>query len=203
MNRYGLFYKFKTIGDVLLIVFKPLEIPDEVIKNDNVVILKKAGEIIGINIFDISKTMKIKANGYIPLIDDKVLSIINHILENHGVEPLEKLDNSGFKVAQIVDIEEHPESDHLHICKVDVGHNDYLEIVCGAFNARKDLKCVCALPFTFMPNGRQIIPGKLLGIESYGMLCSGRELALEGYENKRGLLELDESYKVGSDFFSY
>ena len=54
-----------------------------------------------------------------------------------------------------------------------------------------------------MPSGRQIIPGKLLGIESYGMLCSGRELALEGYENKRGLLELDDNYKVGSDFFSY
>lgn len=203
MNRYGLFYNFKTIGDVLLIVFKPLEIPDEVIKKENVVVLKKAGEVIGVNIFDISKIMKIKANGFIPLVDDKVLEVINHILENHDIEPLEKLDNSGFKVAKIVDIEEHPESDHLHICKVDVGHSDYLEIVCGAFNARKDLICVCALPYTFMPSGRQIVPGKLLGVDSYGMLCSGRELALEGYENKRGLLELDEKYVVGSDFFAY
>ncbi len=203
MNRYGLFYNFKTIGDVLLIVFKPLETPDEVIKKENVVVLKKCGEVIGINIFDISKIMKIKANGFIPRVDDKVLEVINHILENHDIEPLEKLDNSGFKVAKIVDIEEHPESDHLHICKVDVGHSDYLEIVCGAFNARKDLICVCALPYTFMPSGRQIIPGKLLGVDSYGMLCSGRELALQGYENKRGLLELDEKYVVGSDFFAY
>ena len=203
MNRYGLFYNYKTLGDVLLIVFKPTENPDEVIKMDDVVVLKKNNEVIGINIFNISKIMKIKANGFIPLVEDKVLNIINHILENHQVKPLEKLDNSGFKVAQIVDIEEHPESDHLHICKVDVGHLDYLEIVCGAFNARKDLKCVCALPYTFMPSGRQIIPGKLLGIDSYGMLCSGRELALEGYENKRGLLELDDTYVVGSDFFSY
>lgn len=203
MNRYALFYNYKTIGDVLLIVFKPLEIPDEVNKLDDVVVLKKNNEIIGINIFNISKIMKIKANGYLPIVDEKVLSVINHILENHGVKPLEKLENSGFKVAQIVEIEEHPESDHLHICKVDVGHSDYLEIVCGALNARKDLKCVCALPYTFMPSGRQIIPGKLLGVESYGMLCSGRELALDGYENKRGLLELDDKYKVGDDFFSY
>lgn len=203
MNRYGLFYNYKTLGDVLLIVFKPTENPDEVIKMDDVVVLKNNNEIIGINIFNISKIMKIKANGFISLVEDKVLNVINHILENHKVKPLEKLDNSGFKVAQIVDIEEHPESDHLHICKVDVGHSDYLEIVCGAFNARKDLKCVCALPYTFMPSGRQIIPGKLLGIDSYGMLCSGRELALEGYENKRGLLELDDTYTVGSDFFSY
>ena len=203
MNRYALFYNYKTIGDVLLIVFKPLEIPDEVVKKDDVVILKKNSEIIGINIFNISKIMKIKANGYIPIIEDKVLAVINHILENHDEKPLEKLNDSGFRVAKIVEIEEHPESEHLHICKVDVGHNDYLEIVCGAFNARKDLLCVCAMPFTFMPSGRQIVPGKLLGVESYGMLCSGRELGLEGYENKRGLLELNENYKVGTDFFSY
>ena len=203
MKRYGLYYNYKTLGDVLLIAFEPNAIADEVIKKDDVVVLKKGGETIGINIFNISKIMKIKANGYIPLVDDKVLGVINHILENHDVEVLEKLPHSGFIVAKIVDIEEHPESDHLHICKVDVGHNDYLEIVCGAFNARKDLICVCALPFSFMPSGRQIVPGKLLGIDSYGMLCSGRELALEGYENKSGLLELDDNYKVGSDFFSY
>ena len=203
MNRYALFYNYKTIGDVLLLVFKPLEIPDEVVKKDDVVILKKNSEIIGINIFNISKIMKIKVNGYIPIIEDKVLAVINHILENHDEKPLEKLNDSGFRVAKIVEIEEHPESEHLHICKVDVGHNDYLEIVCGAFNARKDLLCVCAMPFTFMPSGRQIVPGKLLGVESYGMLCSGRELGLEGYENKRGLLELKENYKVGTDFFSY
>ena len=106
MNRYGLFYNYKTLGDVLLIVFKPTENPDEVIKMDDVVVLKKNNEIIGINIFNISKIMKIKANGLIPLVEDKVLNIINHILENHQVKPLEKLDNSGFKVAQIVDIEE-------------------------------------------------------------------------------------------------
>ena len=80
MNRYGLFYNYKTLGDVLLIVFKPTENPDEVIKMDDVVVLKKNNEVIGINIFNISKIMKIKANGFIPLVEDKVLNIINHIL---------------------------------------------------------------------------------------------------------------------------
>ena len=202
MNRYALFYNYKTLGDVLLIVFKPLDIADEVIKKDDLVILKRNGELIGYNIFNISKIMKIKANGYIPLANEQVLNIINHILENHNEKPLEKLENSGFKVAKIVEIEEHPESDHLHICTVDVGEKEPLQIVCGAFNARQDLKCVCALPYSFMPSGKQIVPGKLLGIESNGMLCSGRELALDGYENKRGLLELDDSYNVGDDFFN-
>ena len=203
MDRYGVFYNYKTIGDVLLIIFDQRENPDEVIKQDDVVVIKKNKRIIGINIFNISKIMKIKANGFIPLLDDKVLDVINHILENHNLPILEKQKNSGFVVAKITNIEEHPDSDHLHICKVDVGEVKELQIVCGAFNAKKDLICVCALPYAFMPSGKQIIPGKLLGIDSNGMLCSGRELSLDGYENKRGLLELDDTYKIGSDFFAY
>ena len=203
MDRYGVFYNYKTIGDVLLIIFDQRENPDEVIKQDDVVVIKRNKKIIGINIFNISKIMKIKANGFIPLLDDKVLDVINHILENHNLPILEKQINSGFVVAKITNIEEHPDSDHLHVCNVDVGEDKELQIVCGAFNARKDLICVCALPYAFMPSGKQIIPGKLLGIDSNGMLCSGRELSLDGYENKRGLLELDDTYKVGSDFFAY
>lgn len=203
MDRYGVFYNYKTIGDVLLIIFDQRENPDEVIKQDDVVVIKKNKKIIGINIFNISKIMKIKANGFISLLDDKVLDVINHILENHNLPILEKQKNSGFVVAKITSIEEHPDSDHLHICNVDVGEDKELQIVCGAFNAKKDLICVCALPYAFMPSGKQIIPGKLLGIDSNGMLCSGRELSLDGYENKRGLLELDDTYKVGSDFFAY
>ena len=203
MDRYGVFYNYKTIGDVLLIIYDQRENPDEVIKQDDVVVIKKNKKIIGINIFNISKIMKIKANGFIPLLDDKVLDVINHILENHNLPILEKQKNSGFVVAKITNIEEHPDSDHLHICNVDVGEDKELQIVCGAFNAKKDLICVCALPYAFMPSGKQIIPGKLLGIDSNGMLCSGRELSLDGYENKRGLLELDDTYKVGSDFFTY
>ena len=203
MDRYGVFYNYKTIGDVLLIIFDQRENPDEVIKQDDVVVIKRNKKIIGINIFNISKIMKIKANGFIPLLDDKVLDVINHILENHNLPILEKQINSGFVVAKITNIEEHPDSDHLHVCNVDVGEDKELQIVCGAFNAKKDLICVCALPYAFMPSGKQIIPGKLLGIDSNGMLCSGRELSLDGYENKRGLLELDDTYKVGSDFFAY
>ena len=116
MDRYGVFYNYKTIGDVLLIIFDQRENPDEVIKQDDVVVIKKNKKIIGINIFNISKIMKIKANGFIPLLDDKVLDVINHILENHNLPILEKQKNSGFVVAKITNIEEHPDSDHLHIC---------------------------------------------------------------------------------------
>ena len=75
--------------------------------------------------------------------------------------------------------------------------------MCGAKNARLGLLTVLALPYAYLPSGKQIVPNKLLGIESYGMLCSGKELALVGELNKPGLIELDETeYKVGDDFFA-
>lgn len=203
MNRYALYYDYESIGDVLLIVFDSNTIPNVIKKDNDVVSLYKDDKLIGINIFNISKIMKIKAKGYIPLVSDRVLEVINTILKNSNVAELPSQKESGFRVAKIVDIEEHPDSEHLHICTVDISEKEPLQIVCGAFNARKDLICVCATPYTFMPNGQSIVPNKLLGIDSYGMLCSGRELNLEGYEGKRGLLELDESYAIGSDFWSY
>lgn len=203
MNRYALYYDYESIGDVLLIVFDSNTIPNVIKRDNDVVSLYKDDKLIGINIFNISKIMKIKAKGYIPLVSDRVLEVINTILKNSNVAELPDQKDSGFRVAKIVDIEEHPDSEHLHICTVDIGEKEPLQIVCGAFNARKDLICVCATPYTFMPNGQSIIPNKLLGIDSYGMLCSGRELNLEGYEGKKGLLELDESYTLGSDFWSY
>lgn len=203
MNRYALYYDYESIGDVLLIVFDSNTIPNVIKRDNDVVSLYKDDKLIGINIFNISKIMKIKAKGYIPLVSDRVLEVINTILKNSNVAELPAQKESGFRVAKIVDIEEHPDSEHLHICTVDIGEKEPLQIVCGAFNARKDLICVCATPYTFMPNGQSIIPNKLLGIDSYGMLCSGRELNLEGYEGKKGLLELDESYTLGSDFWSY
>lgn len=201
--KYALYYDYETIGDVLLVVIKPTVIPTKEVKINDVVALYNKDELIGINIFNISKVIKIKAKGLIPLINEDILNVINHILENANLEKLPIQIESGFRVAKIVDIDEHPDSEHLHICMVDIGDKEPLQIVCGASNARKDLVCVCATPFTFMPNGQQIIPNKLLGIQSNGMLCSGRELNLEGYEGKRGLLELSDEYEVGTDFWKY
>ena len=199
--KYGCYYNHKTIGDILLIEIKPSIFPSRAVKKDDVAALYKDDELVGINIFNISDIVKIKAEGFIHHLNEEVLAVINSKLKNAGLEELPYQEGSGFKVAKIIDIEEHPESDHLHICKVDVGEKEPLQIVCGAYNAKLDLKCVCALPYTFMPDGKQIVPGKLLKIDSYGMLCSGRELGLGGYEKIHGLLELDDSYRVGNDFF--
>ena len=103
------------------------------------------------------------------------------------------------KVKTCVD---HPDSDHLHICTVDVG-NEILDIVCGAPNVRTGLKVIVALPGATLPGDITIKKGKIRGVESNGMLCSMAELGLEHKflteADKTGIHELPQDAPVGED----
>lgn len=97
---------------------------------------------------------------------------------------------------------DHPDSDHLHICTVDVG-NEILDIVCGAPNVRTELKVIVALPGATLPGDITIKKGKIRGVESNGMLCSMAELGLEHKflteADKTGIHELPQDAPVGED----
>ena len=115
----------------------------------------------------------------------------------------EKLINAtNLVVGEVLECEMHPDSDHLHVCKVDVG-SEVLQIVCGAPNVRKGLKVIVALVGAELPGDFKIKAGKIRGVESNGMLCSIAELGLESKflkpEDKEGIHELPESAKVGED----
>ncbi|MGM9834938.1 MAG: phenylalanine--tRNA ligase subunit beta [Bacilli bacterium] len=104
-------------------------------------------------------------------------------------------------VGEIIDCVDHPDSDHLHCCKVDVG-SEVLDIVCGAPNARKGLKVIVALDGAKLPGG-EIKKGKIRGCESNGMLCSKAELGLDSKylieADKAGIHELPLDTPVGSN----
>lgn len=105
-------------------------------------------------------------------------------------------------VGEVVECEMHPDSDHLHVCKVDVG-NQILQIVCGAPNVRKGLKVIVALDGAVLPGDFKIKKAMKRGVESNGMLCSMEELGLESKflkpEDKEGIHELPPDSKVGED----
>ena len=83
---------------------------------------------------------------------------------------------------------------------VDVGNTE-LQIVCGAKNARNGIKVVVALNGAILPNGEIIKNGQLLGVKSFGMLCSKKELNLSSNKfNDVGIIELSDQYKVGDKF---
>ena len=108
-------------------------------------------------------------------------------------------------IGQIIECEPHPDSDHLHLCKVNIG-TEVLDIVCGAPNARTGLKVIVALDGAILPD-KTIKKGMIRGQESNGMLCSIAELGLEHKflkpEDSEGIAELGEEAEIGGDPVKY
>ena len=108
-------------------------------------------------------------------------------------------------IGEVLECEMHPDSDHLHVCKVNVG-KETLQIVCGAPNVRAGLKVIVALNGAKLPGG-EIKKSTIRGVESNGMLCSLAELGLESKflreEDKAGIHELPQDAIVGEDPIAY
>ncbi|MCK9687362.1 phenylalanine--tRNA ligase subunit beta [Scleromatobacter humisilvae] len=110
---------------------------------------------------------------------------------------------SGIVVAEILEAVQHPNADKLRVCKVDAGAaspGGPLQIVCGAPNARVGIRVPLAMVGAELPPGEDGKPfkigvGKLRGVDSFGMLCSARELKLS--EDHGGLLELPAGTPLG------
>ncbi|NMG45191.1 phenylalanine--tRNA ligase subunit beta [Aromatoleum toluvorans] len=136
-----------------------------------------------------------------PPLDSEALG---HLLTMAGLEVEESAPVappfSGVVVAQIVDAEKHPNADKLKLCKVDAGQGELLQIVCGAPNAAVGMKVPCAVVGAKLP-GFEIKAAKLRGVESFGMLCSSRELGLS--EDHGGLLELPSDAPIGTSVRDY
>lgn len=109
---------------------------------------------------------------------------------NHPFAGLEQI-----KVGYIAQCVPHPDSDHLHCCKVDIGCGELLDIVCGAPNVAEGQKVAVAPIGSRLPDGLVIRKAKLRGQLSCGMICSERELGLS--EDHSGILVLPQSCDVG------
>ncbi|MEG2631500.1 MAG: phenylalanine--tRNA ligase subunit beta, partial [Comamonas sp.] len=113
---------------------------------------------------------------------------------------------TGIVVGEIKEALQHPNADRLRVCQVDVGQAELLTIVCGAPNARVGIRVPCAMVGAELPAGDDGKPflikiGKLRGVESYGMLCSAKELKLA--DDNGGLLELPLDAPLGQDIRKY
>ncbi len=107
----------------------------------------------------------------------------------------------GVLVAEILSCARHPEADRLQVCQVSIGAGDPVQIVCGAPNARAGLKAPLATVGATLPGGMAIKAAKLRGVDSFGMLCSAKELAIDA--DASGLLELPADAPVGAALAGY
>lgn len=198
-------YNKEQVGDVLMVILQETTpMKRQVERRGKVarVFAEESGKTLAWNIFEASSLIAIEGNGQVFLTDEDVATLNDELAKEGFSERLEPTAGPVFVVGQIVEMVAHPDSDHLNICQVAIGENQTVQIVAGAPNAALGLKTIVALPGAMMPSGSLIFPGKLRGEESYGMMCSPRELALPNAPQKRGIIELDESAVVGEAFAS-
>jgi len=122
-------------------------------------------------------------------------------LTSIGLE-VESVEDAGaalrdFTVAYVISAEKHPNADKLKLCMVDTGYGSAVQVVCGAPNAHTGMKAVFAKPGVVIPATGDVLKiGTIRGLESRGMLCSGRELKIS--EESDGIIELPADAMVGA-----
>ena len=137
--------------------------------------------------------------------EDKVLLANKITKAGINVEKVTVFNIKNLVVGEVLECEMHPDSDHLHVCKVNIGDNT-TQIVCGASNVRAGIKVIVALPGAVLPGDFEIKQSKIRGIESNGMICALFELGLEEKTEEtynKGICELPIDAPVGEDAFKY
>lgn len=152
-------------------------------------------QLIGYNIVD--ETYESEVCGYQPM-NEALLVRINEALKYAGFDSLVHDDTPRLIVGYIESCEPHPNSDHLHVCQVNVG-SGIKQIVCGSVNVKVHIHVVVALDQAVMPDGKWILSGQLRGVDSEGMLCSRYELGVDD-EKGKGLLILSDDSVVGTPY---
>ena len=170
-------------------------------KEDITRITDEKGNVTGYNFFNVDQVIDYDKlpNGEVKL-SEKDLAALNQKLADAGFDDKIAYGKPTIVYGYVKTCEKHPDSDHLHVTTIDVGNGEEHQIVCGAPNIAQGQKVVVALPGTLMPNGQMIWPGKLRSVDSYGMICSARELGLEHAPQKRGIMVVTDDFSVGDAF---
>ncbi len=122
-------------------------------------------------------------------------------------ESIEKLSSATkIVVGYVKEIKDHPDSDHLHVCQVEIAPGEVTQIVCGAPNVDKGQKVLVSLPGAVLPGG-EIKKSVIRGQESNGMICSLTELGVDpkytGETREMGIYVLDKDAPIGEDGLKY
>ena len=195
-------YNKAHVGDVLLVqLAMEAIVKTQMERTGDIAILKEeeTGEVKAFNLFNASKYITLDVAGNVEVTPELVEKLQAAIKEN-GVDISLDVDFSPkFVVGYVESKEKHPNADKLSVCQVNLGE-ETVQIVCGAPNVDAGQKVVVAKVGAVMPSGLLIKAGNLRGEDSFGMICSARELAIPGATEVKGILVLEEAAEVGSAF---
>lgn len=195
-------YNNKSLNDVLMVMLEESNASDQSYERSNdltAIYNQKSGKLVAYNFFNISKHLSLKEEGPVSLSQDQV-DQLNQLIQEAGFDQTLQADlDPKFVVGYVKECKDHEDSDHLHITQVEVDQGHSLQIVCGASNIAQGQKVVVAKPGAIMPDGNVIWPGNLRGVDSFGMICSARELNIES-DQKKGILVLADDRPTGESF---
>ena len=140
-------------------------------------------------------------------IDDKLENIAENMTRvgNEYDEAVKLVPATKLIIGEVIECTEHPDSDHLHCCKVNIG-NEVLNIVCGAPNVKEGIKVIVAQNGAELPDGT-IKKGNIRGQESNGMICALYEIGIDkkylSEEDKNGIHILPKDAPIGKDPIEY
>lgn len=197
-------YNPKGVGDVLMVIVADgsnQEVTCERVGDVARITTKESQQIVGWNIFHASQHLgDIDGVGEVHLTEEQFDKLNQLLAKSQFSETLTQDTQPKFVVGLVTECIPHEDSDHLSVAQIEVGENETLQIVCGAANIKEGLKVVVARVGAMMPDGLMIWAGQLRGVDSFGMVCSAKELGLPNAPTKKGILELSDDAQVGSAF---
>ena len=193
---YRLFYNYKVTGDILFVLMDPEKKPDRVLDKGRVVALFNGADLVGINIFKVSEVFHLRANGIIFAPEKPLLDVINAILSEAGLPALPILSDSGYTVAQITKLEEHPLDEKAHIVTLSAGKQE-LTTVSWYPNLSEGSLVVVATDGAILYDGSVFHKFVSRNIPNDCSICGAKELKLD---DKPGAF-IPEGYEPGDDFF--
>lgn len=197
MKNYSMYYSYKGIGDVLLIIFDNEKKATRHESIGRVTVIYHDDEIIGYNIFDIKEVVKIRNEGMIYLPTKEFVSIVNSILINAKQAPLDMIKNSGYFIGTIIEKKDFDKE--CYLLTINVG-DEVVKACVNDSSLNVGDNIVVAKLGTRLNSGVSVKEEMINGETINGHVCTCLELGIK--EEKDHILVLDKAEKNGIDFFS-
>jgi len=191
------------MGNILMLLTAQAEGAVTAEQHGDVVRLVDAqNQVVGFNILNATDHINgLAGAGQINLSEEQMNELNAVIAENDFSDTLVADTDPKFVVGYVESVKPHEDSDHLQITNTLVGNDEHVQIVSGSPNMKTGITVVVAKVGAMMPSGLIIWPGELRGVESNGMIVSGRELGLPNAPQQPGAMILPDNFApIGTPF---
>ncbi len=195
---YRLFYNLENVGDVLFVVIEPETIPNRVEEHEGLVALYHDETLVGANLFNVKNELGTLEKGMFVKINERMLALVNQRFENAGLSLLKNNENSGYIVAKVAKLEEHPLDERSNIVTLDLGGKELCTVSRYA-NLKEGLLIVVAVDGCIKFDGSVFHKKIVKNIPIECEVCSPFDLRV-GEEGKAAFEVVDKA--PGSDFFA-